>query len=155
MHEIPLYNFRPIRTHTHTHAHTSFLCVIRLQYTIGTFLITVVSWGHHVTHISFYLGWTKAGRRKPDPDIPPARLPFLADISVHNGSGPKIVIHCAPLCLLGLILEASRSGGRREGGEGGMGDRRASLIRTKSQPSPEAHGAHSQEEPNSSNMKRQ
>lgn len=108
-----------------------------------------------MTHISFYLGRTKAGRRKPDPDIPLARLLFLADISVHNGLGPKTVIHCALLRLLRLILGASQSGGRRKGGEGGMGDRRESLIRTKTQPSPEAHGAHSQGEPNSSNMKRQ
>lgn len=36
-----------------------------------------------------------------------------------------------------------------------MGDRRASLIRTKAQQTPEAHGAGRQEELNSSNMKRQ
>ena len=35
-----------------------------------------------------------------------------------------------------------------------MGDRRASLIKTKAQQTPEAHEASSQEEPPSSNMKR-
>lgn len=61
----------------------------------------------------------KGRRRKRDPVIPGACLLFLAGISFRNGSGPKNIIHCAPLRLLGLILEASLSGGRRKGeGEG-------------------------------------
>ena len=55
VHEIPLYNFMSI------HTHTSSLSAIPLKYTIGTFLITVVSWGNHVKCIRFYLRLTKAG----------------------------------------------------------------------------------------------
>jgi len=73
----------------------------------------------------------------------------------HNGSGSRNGIHYVPLGSLGLMLEASQSGGRRKRGEGGIGDRRTSLIRTKAQQTPEAHAPSSQEELTSSNMKRQ
>ena len=108
VHEIPLSNVISI------HAHTALLSAVLLKYTIGTLLITVVSWGNHVKCISFYLRLTMAGgegghyRSRSLP-------PFLASISLPNGSGPRNVIHYAPLRLLCLILEASQSGGRRKG----------------------------------------
>lgn len=108
--EIPLYNFISNRTHT------SLLSAIPLKYTIGTFLITVVSWGNHVKCIHFYLRPTKAGGARGTLSYQKAacRL-FLASIAGHNGSGPRHIIHHAPLGSLGLILEASPSGGRRKG----------------------------------------
>lgn len=141
--------------HRRTQPHTSLLSAIPLKYTVGTFLITAVPPG--VAHEPRWLLFKtdKGRRRKQDPVIPGACLLFLAGISFHNGSGPKNVTHCAPLRLLGLMLAARAVWRKKEGGEGGMGDRRASLIRTKAQRTPEAHRGGRQEELDSSNMKRE
>lgn len=147
MHEIPLYSFIPI------HTHTSSLSAIFLKYTIGTFLITVVSWESHVKNICFYLRQTKAGGER-GPSHPSGVLPFPGQHFFPQRFGPETCdsLHSLSPSLLdtsGLAIWR-----KKEEGEGGMGDRRVSLISTKTQPTPEAQAAHCQEELTSSNMKR-
>lgn len=154
MHKTPLYSFIPIHTHTHTFP----LCTSPVKYTIGTFLITVVSRGNHVKCISFYLQTDKGRRRKEvGADCCPHGLPqALSWPAFLSGIVPasRNVIHSAVFIFphLSLTLEASKSKGRRKR-RGRDGDRRASLIRTKAQWTPEACGVSWPEARASSNMK--
>lgn len=105
----------------HTHGHTFPLCASPVKYTIGTFLITVVSRENHVKCISFYLQLTKAGGEKRwGADCYPHGLPqALSWPAFLSGIVPASEMLFTLLLFLffphlSLTLEASKSKGRRK-----------------------------------------
>lgn len=125
------------------------------KYTIGTFLITEVSWGKSREVYPFLFKTDKGRRRKGTPtfrSLPTAlSKPAWLDTMVQVRETVFIMF---PFGSLGLMLEALQSGGRRKG-RGRDGRQEDITDKNKGPADSEAHAPSSQEELTSSNMKRQ